>query len=183
MKVILTKDVDTLGQNGDILNVSEGFARNYLFPKNVAVIATSGALRDLDKRIERIRQLAEKKHAMDMVNGEKITALGNITLTANAGDSGKLFGTITTKELAGVIVEKTGLSIDRKQVNVSKPINHVGQYTVFVKISPKLTTSFGLTVVAENDDVDRPVTPSIDDAFDTGSAPLELGYISPSDLN
>jgi large subunit ribosomal protein L9 len=148
MKVILTKDVDTLGGNGDLLEVSDGYFRNYLEPKHLAIRATDGSLADLQRRIERIRAKAEKKHQEDLAKAEKVNALGTVSLEANAGDTGKLYGTITTKELAKVIQEKTGLDIERRNVNIDKPINKVGDYTVYVKFSAKVSGQFSLQVTA-----------------------------------
>jgi large subunit ribosomal protein L9 len=148
MQVILTKDVDTLGSNGDIIEVSDGYYRNYLGPRNMAVIATKGSLADLQRRIDRIRAKAEKKHQEDQAKAEKVNALQLLTLEANAGDSGKLYGTITTKELTKVLQEKTGYEIERRNVNVDHPINKVGEYTVYVKFSAKVSAQVKLQVNA-----------------------------------
>ncbi|WP_373532983.1 50S ribosomal protein L9 [Vampirovibrio sp.] len=148
MQVILTKDVDTLGSNGDIIEVSDGYYRNYLGPRNMAVIATKGSLADLQRRIDRIRAKAEKKHQEDQAKAEKVNALQMLTLEANAGDSGKLYGTITTKELTKVLQEKTGYEIERRNVNVDHPINKVGEYTVYVKFSAKVSAQVKLQVNA-----------------------------------
>lgn len=148
MQVILTKDVDTLGNNGDIIEVSDGYYRNYLGPRNMAVIATKGSLADLQRRIDRIRAKAEKKHQEDLAKAEKVNALQLLTLEANAGDSGKLYGTITTKELTKVLQEKTGYEIERRNVNVDHPINKVGEYTVYVKFSSKVSAQVKLHVKA-----------------------------------
>ncbi len=148
MQVILTKDVDTLGSHGDVVDVADGYARNYLFPKHMAVEATPGAMQDLQRRIDRIRAKAEKKHQDDLAKAEKINAIGLITLEANAGETGKLYGTITTKELSKVLQEKTGLEIERRNINVDHPINKVGSYTVFVKLSSKVSAQVGLEVRA-----------------------------------
>jgi large subunit ribosomal protein L9 len=148
MQVILTKDVDTLGSNGDIIEVSDGYYRNYLGPRNMAVIATKGSLADLQRRIDRIRAKAEKKHQEDLAKAEKVNALQLLTLEANAGESGKLYGTITTKELTKVLQEKTGYEIERRNVNVDHPINKVGEYTVYVKFSAKVSAQVKLQVNA-----------------------------------
>jgi large subunit ribosomal protein L9 len=147
MQVILTKDVDTLGTNGDVVVVSDGFARNYLFPQKLAIQATTGSMADLQRRIERLRAKQEKKHQEDLAKAQKVTDLALITLEANAGEGGKLYGTITTKQLAEVLHEKTGIAeIERRNVNVDRPINKVGDYTVFVKFSPKVSAQVGLEV-------------------------------------
>lgn len=148
MQVILTKDVDSLGGNGDIIEVADGYYRNYLGPRHMAVMATKGALEDLQRRIDRIRAKAEKKHQEDLAKAEKVNALGLLTLEANAGESGKLYGTITTKELTKVLQEKTGYEIERRNVNVDHPINKVGEYTVYVKFSAKVSAQVKLAVKA-----------------------------------
>ena len=148
MQVILTKDVDTLGNHGDIVDVADGYYRNYLTPRKLAVQATSGALEDLRRRIDRIRDKAEKKHLDDLARAEKITALELLILEANAGEGGKLYGTITTKQLSEVLQDKTGLELDRRNVNVDRPINRTGDYTIHVKFSNKVSTQVALQVNA-----------------------------------
>jgi large subunit ribosomal protein L9 len=148
MQVILTKDVDTLGSNGDVIQVSDGYARNFLFPKKMAVQATNGAMADLQRRIDRIRAKQERKHQEDLAKAEKVNKLGLVVLEANAGETGKLYGTITTKQLAEVIQDKTGVEVERRLVNVDRPINKVGDYNVFVKFSPKVSAHIQLQVHA-----------------------------------
>ncbi len=152
MQVILNKDVESLGASGDVVAVSDGFARNYLFPKKLAVVATDGALKDLQRRIDRIRAKAEKKHQDDLEKAKKFNELGMVTLEANAGDTGKLYGTITTKELAVVLKEKTGLDVERRNLNVDHPINKVGEYTLYIKLSAKVTAQVKLNVKAVTTD-------------------------------
>lgn len=148
MEVILNKDVDGAGASGDVVTVSDGYARNYLFPKNLAVKATKGSLEDLNRRIDRIKAKAEKKYQADLEKAEKINVLESITLEANAGETGKLFGTITTKELANVLQEKTGLEIERKSLNLNSPINKVGEYQLNVKISSQVDAQLVINVKA-----------------------------------
>ncbi len=146
MQVILTKDVDTLGATGDIVKVNEGFAQNYLFPKKSAVRATKGALKDLEARMDQVQQKAEKKFQDDTAKAKKIEDLDTITLEANAGETGKLYGTITTKELANVIKEKTDLNVERRNLNLDNPINKVGDYTLHVKISARVSAEVKIKV-------------------------------------
>jgi large subunit ribosomal protein L9 len=148
MQVILTKDVDTLGNNGDIVDVADGYYRNYLGPRQLAVVATKGSLSDLQRRIDRIRAKAQQKHEEDLAKADKVTKLELLVLEANAGDTGKLYGTITTKELTKVLQEKTGIEIERRNVNVDHPINKVGNYVVYVKFSPKVSAQVKLQVNA-----------------------------------
>jgi large subunit ribosomal protein L9 len=151
MQVILTKDVDTLGESGEVKTVSDGFARNYLFPKNFAIEATDGAMKDHAMRIERIRAKAEKKHQDDLAKSAKVEALKELTLQARAGEHGKLFGTVTTKELARLITEKTELNIDRKSIQLNHPINRLGEYELLIRFSPKVQTRLKINVTATDD--------------------------------
>lgn len=148
MQVILTKDVDSLGNNGDIMVVSDGYYRNYLGPRNLAIVATKGSLEDLQRRIDRIRAKAEKKHQDDLAKAEKVNQLELVIIEANAGDGGRLYGTITTKELTKILQDKTGIEIERRNVNVDRPVSKTGDYTVYVKFSPKVSAQIKLQVNA-----------------------------------
>ena len=99
MQVILKKDVQNLGEAGDIVNVKDGYARNFLLPQAVAEIATEGALQNREKNLARIKAKQEKLHAEALKKAEEIEKFGKLELSAKAGESGKLFGTITTKKL------------------------------------------------------------------------------------
>ena len=101
MQVILKKEVQNIGEAGDLVNVKDGYARNYLIPKNYAEIATEGALKNREQNIARLRAKQEKLHQEALAKAEQIEKIGSIELAAKAGESGKLFGTITTKKLCG----------------------------------------------------------------------------------
>jgi large subunit ribosomal protein L9 len=151
MKVILTKDVDTLGDSGEIHNVSDGYARNYLFPKNLAIEATDGALQDLNARMDRVKAKAEKKHQENLAEAAKVEAVEKLVIEANAAESGRLFGAINTKELANLLEEQTGLKIERKKINVSSPLNAVGEYSIFVKFSNRITVTLPVVIKASGE--------------------------------
>ena len=118
MQVILKKDVQNVGEAGDIVNVKDGYARNFLIPQNVAEIATEGALRNREQNLARIKAKQEKLHQEALEIAQKIEALGQLELSAKAGETGKLFGTITTKKLAEELNAKLGTSIDRKIIAI-----------------------------------------------------------------
>lgn len=163
MQVILTKDVDSLGESGELKQVSDGYARNYLFPKGFAIEATSGAIKDLDLRIERIRKKAEKKHQEDLAKASKIEKIGVLTLEARSGEQGKLYGAVTTKELARLISQKTHLEMDRKNLKLDHPINRLGEYELHIRFSPKVSALLKVNVVAdEAEEIEAPVPPSLD---------------------
>lgn len=143
MKVILTEDVKGQGKKGQLVNVSDGYARNFLFPKNLAVEADSAAMSELKNReaaaahhkqeeIDAAKALAEK------LNGQKVV------IHAKAGAQGKLFGAVTSKEIAAEINNKFGVAIDKKKMNVAD-IKNFGEYTaeirLYVGITAKITVS------------------------------------------
>ena len=113
MQVILRKDVQNVGEAGDVVTVKDGYARNFLIPQNVAEIATAGALKNREQNLARIKAKQEKLHQEALELAQRIEALEKLELSARAGESGKLFGTITTKKLAEELNAKLGTSIDR----------------------------------------------------------------------
>jgi large subunit ribosomal protein L9 len=172
MQVILVKDVDSLGESGEVRNVSDGYARNYLLPKGFAVQATPGAMKDLEMRIERIRKKAEKKHQEDLTKAGNVQKIGVLVLSARAGEQGKLYGAVTTKELARLISEKTDLDIERKSLKLNHPINRLGEYDLQIRFSPKVTATLKVNVVADEDaEIEAPVPPEVTEASAEEEAP------------
>ncbi len=148
MQLILKKDVQNIGEVGDIVNVKDGYARNYLIPNNLAERATKGSLEARERDMARIKAKAEKLHQEALAQAEKIQAAEVIELSAKAGESGKLFGTITTKKLAEELLAKTGVEVDRKTITLDNPINHIGDFTMTVKLSSKVKAQLRVTVSA-----------------------------------
>ena len=147
MKVLLLKDVYNLGRAGEVKKVADGYGRNFLLPKNMAVLATPGTL----KQIDRIRETASK--AREMLNAEKAGLAGQLdnlglTFTAKAGESGKLFGSITQQMIVDAIKEKLDVEIDRHQVE-SQPLRETGEHAVRVRLTFDLIPQVNVTVVAE----------------------------------
>lgn len=151
MDIILTKDVETLGEQGAVVQVAEGYARNYLFPRKLAVVASTGALKDLASRRTQLERKAEKRHQENLAKAAQLTEMGVLLLEAHVGDGGKLFGTITPKELAGVLEHKVGFPIDRKDLLLSSPINRVGHYELTVRLSSKVKAAVPVQVLAEGE--------------------------------
>ena len=148
MQVILKKDVQNLGEAGDIVNVKDGYARNFLIPQSVAEVATKGALENREKNLARIKAKQEKLHAEALAKAEKIEKFGKLELSARAGESGKLFGTITTKKLTEELLDKSGIEVDRKNVTLNAPINKIGNYTMLIKLTSKVKCELAVTVTA-----------------------------------
>ena len=148
MEVILRKDVQNIGEAGDIVKVKDGYARNFLLPQNLAELATKGAVENREKNIARIKAKQEKLHTEALELAKKIEELQVIELSAKAGESGKLFGTVTTKKLAEELKAKLGIDVDRKTISLDAPINHVGQFSMLIKLTSKVKANLNISVVA-----------------------------------
>ena len=148
MQVILKKDVQNIGEAGDLVNVKDGYARNFLIPKNFAEVATEGALKNREQNIARIKAKQEKMHAEALEMAKRIEEIGKIELSAKAGESGKLFGTITTKKLAEELFAKLNTEIDKKDLTLNAPINKVGEYELTIKLTSKVKTQLAVVVTA-----------------------------------
>ena len=148
MQVILKKDVQNLGEAGELVNVKDGYARNFLIPKNFAEIATEGALKNREQNLARIQAKQEKLHQEALAKAAEIEKLGQIELSAKAGESGKLFGTITTKKLCEELKEKANIEVDRKNVSLNSPINKIGEFTMLIKLTSKVKTELKVVVTA-----------------------------------
>ena len=148
MQVILKKDVQNIGEVGDLVNVKDGYARNYLIPNSLAEVATKGALAQRERNIARIKAKAEKLHQEALAAKEEIEKIGVISLSAKAGESGKLFGTITTKKLAEELLAKCGIDIHKKSIILDNPINHIGNFVMTIKLSSKVKAQLNVEVSA-----------------------------------
>ncbi|RME78300.1 MAG: 50S ribosomal protein L9 [Chloroflexi bacterium] len=146
MKVLLIQDVDNLGYAGDVKNVADGYARNYLIPQQLAVLATPGAL----KQAETIRKAAEKHRAQRMADAQAIAnQLQGLKLLfeRRAGETGKLYGSVTSADIAGAIKEKTGIELDKRKVALPEPIRELGEVEVPIKLMIDVTTSITVEVL------------------------------------
>jgi len=146
MKVLLIEDVDNLGYAGDVKNVANGYGRNYLLPQNLAVLATPGAL----KQAETIRKAAEKRRAQDMEDAKAIAnqIVGlKFLFERRAGETGKLYGSVTSGDIADAIKDRTGIDLDKRKVALPEPIRNLGEQEVPVKIMIDVTTSINVEVV------------------------------------
>ena len=148
MQVILKKEVQNIGEAGDLVNVKDGYARNFLIPKNYAEIATEGALKNREQNLARLQAKQEKLHQEALAKAEQIEKLGSIELSAKAGESGKLFGTITTKKLTEELAAQAGIEVDRKAVSLNAPINKIGNYVMLIKLTSKVKCELNISVSA-----------------------------------
>jgi len=148
MKIILTADVPNLGAPGDIVEVKDGYGRNYLLPRKMAIVATRGAEKQVDtiRRAQRARQIRDLDHAKE-VAGE----LGKRTFTVQAkaaGDSGRLFGSITAGDIVDAVRAAGGPALDKRAVEVPGQIKTVGTHPVTVRLHPEVATQVEIAVVA-----------------------------------
>lgn len=148
MKVILTKDHDQLGITGSTIEVSEGYARNYLIPHSLAVLATKNVQQHFDDRKKAVAKKEAAKLAKAQELGKQIEAL-SLKLTAKVGTEGKLYGAITNKEVAQGLHDQAKLEIDRKHIDIRESIRTEGTHTVYVKLHHKVTAALKVEVVAE----------------------------------
>ena len=137
MKVILQKAVDKLGAPGEIVEVADGYARNYLMPRGLAVKATKGGVKHVEslKRAHAVRVNQAKAEA-EQVASKLISA--PVRVSAHAGDEGKLFGSVTASDIAEAIDEQTGVRIDRHDVHLEEPIRSIGTHEVRVHLFPEV---------------------------------------------
>lgn len=148
MKVILLADVKKLGKTGDIVEVAEGYARNYLFPKGIAKEATSGSLRDLDLKKQDVVRKKEKELADARALGQKISGV-EVTIKTKTGETGKLFGSVTSKEIADQLATTIGVKIDKRKIELKEPIKTLGSYEVSIKVHPEVTAKVKVHVTAD----------------------------------
>ena len=146
VKVILVQDVKKLGNKGDVVNASDGYVRNYLFPRKLAIEATSQNLQNLEAVKEKHNKQKELEKANAKADGDKL-AESPLTITAKAG-KGKLFGAITTMEIASVIEEQIGIKIDKRKIELAEPIKNLGEHKVKVKLHPEVHREINIMIKA-----------------------------------
>ena len=145
MKVILTQDVKGKGKKGQMIEVSDGYARNYMLPRKIAVEATAdnvNTMRMNDKALAD-RQAKERAEAMEI--SKKMKTL-TVVVTAKGGGAGRLFGSVTTQEIADALKAQTGIALDKRKIILDEPIKNVGVYTVKCKLGYEITGQFSAKV-------------------------------------
>ncbi|MCL5022640.1 MAG: 50S ribosomal protein L9 [Nitrospirae bacterium] len=147
MKVILQEDVKNLGRMGEVVNVADGFARNYLIPRKLGVEANVNNIKALDHEKRKIEEKAKKMRNDAQGQAERLSAT-TLTLSAKAGEEEKLFGSITSMDIAEAL-KKEGFEIDKKKILLEEPIKRIGSYSVGVKIHHEIIAQVQVKVVAE----------------------------------
>ena len=138
MKIILLEDVKSLGKKGTIVNVSDGYARNMLLPKKLGVEATPKNLNDLKLQKAHEEKLAREALEAAKAFGEKIEA-SEVTVSIKVGEGGKVFGSVSAKEIADAAKEQLGFELDKKKIQTDGPIKELGTVTVTVKLHPQVS--------------------------------------------
>ena len=148
MKVILLQDVKALGKKGEIVNVNDGYARNFILPKKLGLEATGKNLNDL-----KLQKANEEKVAQQILDeakelGKKIEA-GKVELAIKIGEGGRAFGSVSSKEIAVAVKEQMGYDVDKKKIQLKDAIKTLGTHTVPVKLHPKVTAELKVIVTEE----------------------------------
>ncbi|GAA2213020.1 50S ribosomal protein L9 [Nonomuraea monospora] len=147
MKLILTNEVSGLGTPGDVVEVKDGYGRNYLIPRGYAMRWTRGA----EKQIETIRKARDAREIRDLGTAKEVAGqLGalRVRLTTRAGESGRLFGSITTGDIADAVKAAGGPILDRRRIEIINPIKSVGSHRVSVRLHPEVAAGIDVEVVA-----------------------------------
>lgn len=147
MEVILKKDVDKLGKAGSVTSVKNGYARNYLLPQGLALVATPANLKVVEREKEKAAARLEKEKQQALVLADKIQTT-SITITVQAGEEGALFGSVTNQDIAQAY-KNEGIAIDKKKIDLVDPIKEVGVFKVSVKLHPEVTAEAKIWVVKE----------------------------------
>jgi large subunit ribosomal protein L9 len=148
MKVVLREDVEKLGRKGDLLEVADGYARNYLVPRGLAIVATKGVVNQASamRRNRQLREDRDREAAQEVAT--RLTGTP-ITVTARAGEAGKLFGSVTAADIVAAVQSQTNVEIDRRKVTLAEPLKEIGPAEVPVQLHTDVTVQLSVEVVAE----------------------------------
>lgn len=147
MKIVLREDVESLGRKGDLLDVADGYARNFLVPRGLALKATKGVVR----QAEAMRRSREARDARERDEATELAArLGTapIVITARAGEGGRLFGSVTSADIADAVNAATGIELDRRKIELPEPLKQLGAAEIPVRLHAEVTTTLPVEVVA-----------------------------------
>jgi large subunit ribosomal protein L9 len=147
MQIILQEDVDKLGNRGEVVTVAEGYARNYLLPRKLAIEASSSNM----KRLEKMRAAFAKKESVEKGDAEKLAELlapVELEVSRKSGENDQLFGSVTSADVSEQLAAK-GFTIDKKKIVLAEPIKTIGEYQIPIKLHRELTTNVKLTVKKE----------------------------------
>jgi large subunit ribosomal protein L9 len=146
MKIILTQEIRQLGSPGDVVEVADGYARNYLIPRGLAQRATKGAMKQVDtiKRTREVREIRDREKAEELA--ASLGAL-KIRVQAKAGDGGRLFGQVTPQAVADAIVKAGGPKVDKRRLQIDGPIKSLGVHNASLRLHPEVEADLSIEVV------------------------------------
>ncbi|HHT01683.1 MAG TPA: 50S ribosomal protein L9 [Firmicutes bacterium] len=148
MKVILLEDVKKLGTKGQVVQVADGYARNYLIPRGLAKEGSTGNLKNLALEQQRQSQQQEKQHLAMVAKAARLNGT-RLEIKARTGDGGKLFGSVTSKDVAEALRAATGEDVDRRRIALDEPIKALGSYPIEIKLYPGVSSQITVDIVAE----------------------------------
>lgn len=149
MEVILLEKMRNLGALGDRVKVKPGFARNYLIPQGKAVYANANNLEKFEQRRSELEKKADEKHHLALKRQEQINALGPVTIKAKAGEEGKLFGSVGTRDIADAL-QAAGVSVEKREISLPEgPLRKIGEYDIHLELENDITAVIKLNVVNE----------------------------------
>jgi large subunit ribosomal protein L9 len=148
VKVILQQDDKKLGKRGDVVNVSEGYARNFLLPQKLAIVATEANVNQAERQKSSARFHAQARADQARVLASQLSKV-QITIAVKAGENGRLFGSVTAKDVADALIQATGLDIDRRKIELKEPVKTTGEYKATAKLHPEIATEFTVYVREE----------------------------------
>jgi len=162
LKVVLTRDYEKLGSAGDVINVKDGFAKNFLIPNNIALIATQGNI----NQMEIVKKSLIKKEAKNIEEAKKIAEIidgTTVTIKVNSSPDGKLYGSITTKDIAEKIFELKKVELDKKKIDLEEHIKEVGNYEVNVRLYKEIKAVIKLEIISDDFIISEPQKESEDE--------------------
>ena len=145
MKVILLQDVKGKGKKGQMLEVSDGYARNFMLPRKLAVEATADAINTMRMNDKATQERIAREKAEAMALAQKLREM-TLVVTARGGGNGRLFGSVTNQEIADALKAKTGVTIDKRKIVIADPIKNVGTYTVTCKLGYEITAPLSVKI-------------------------------------
>ncbi|MFQ5343034.1 MAG: 50S ribosomal protein L9 [Anaerolineae bacterium] len=151
MKVILTENLPKLGEVGDICEVADGYARNYLLPQRIAVVATEGALKQVNNLKRQEARRRDEVRGDAVAQREMLEGL-SLAFTAKVGETGRLYGSITSSDIAERIEEITGQEVDRRKILLDNPLRQIGAFEIPIRLLPEVTAQLKVVVEPEEEE-------------------------------
>lgn len=148
MRIVLRSDVSNLGRRGDLVDVADGYGRNYLVPRGLAMVATKGSVRQ-SEAMSRARSVRDSKDRAGAQATKAALEAARITITARAGEGGRLFGSVTASDVADAVEAQANVAFDRRKLGLDEPIKTLGSHEVPLRLHPDVTATITVEIVAQ----------------------------------